>query len=585
MPGFVLVHGYTGSRRDLAPLADFLATRFGPGSVGTVALPGHDHDAAPPFDETECLQAIVAAVGQMAGRHDRLVLLGHSTGGTLCLAAVARKWVRPDLLVLAATPHRVDGTALARWESHRGSRPAVMLGDVARLVRHINQMAAAPAPRKIPVLLIQGSDDPLVPKENADAWARQGFSAVRRLTVPGAGHDLFSTPGGSAPADWILRQAEDFLRPGDGTQDALAERLALLEGLALQRFFQANPLAGRHLLCSPAARQALENGAPNLSAEAPEPIQLNIEVTSRCNLGCLHCARTRHERPAAEMDPALFEYLLDLLPNAYRVVLAGLGEPTLHPRLPDLVAACARRGRLVHLVTNATVLSTDLCLRLIEAGLGAFTFSLDAVDPSIAAVVRPGVAVDRSLENIRACVPPAAAAGLATAVFTAVSRRTVAHLPRLAEAVADLGVQAWMLTDLNFDWNQRQSLNQTLDPAARTAIRQALRTAFARRLPVLGVHGLEALAMSRHFREFLLYPPERLAARSPARTHCRSPWQTLPVDVAGHASVCDCHPAALLGNLQDVPLGEIWNGRRMQAWRRQMLSATPPEACRGCPRF
>lgn len=59
------------------------------------------------------------------------------------------------------------------------------------------------------------------------------------------------------------------------------------------------------------------------------------------------------------MAEALFHYLLDLLPNAYRVVLDGLGEPTLHPRLPDLVAGADRKRR-VGLVTNATRLTPRL---------------------------------------------------------------------------------------------------------------------------------------------------------------------------------------------------------------------------------
>jgi len=142
-----------------------------------------------------------------------------------------------------------------------------------------------------------------------------------------------------------------------------------------------------------------------------------------------------------------------------------------------------------------------------------------------------------------------------------------------------------MLTDLNFDWNQPHSLNGTMEATGRAAIRQALRTAFARQLPVLGVQGLEALALAQNYRKYLLYPPESLAARSATRAHCFSPWQTLPVDVAGHVSVCDCNPERMIGNLKEMPFGEIWNGPAMGAWRRRMLSAAPPEACRACPRL
>jgi MoaA/NifB/PqqE/SkfB family radical SAM enzyme/alpha-beta hydrolase superfamily lysophospholipase len=586
MPGFVLVHGYTGSPMDLLPLADLLAARFGRQALCSLSLPGHATDAPPPFDEAAFIQSIAAAVEEMARRCDRIVLLGHSTGGTLALSAVAHAAMQPALLVLMAAPHYVDGAALTRWEQHRKARPPVALGQVARMVRHINRVGALPAPQNLPVLLVQGGADPLVPSQDAVAWAQQqGFQAVRALTIPGAGHDICAGPFGPVLADWIVRQVEDLLAPGDAEAEAAAERLAALEGHRLRHFFRINPSARRHLVRAPGGQQAL--GAPftPLADRAPDPIQLNIEVTTSCNLGCPHCARTQHARPAGEMDPAFFTYLLDLLPHAWRVVLAGLGEPTLNPCLPQLVAAAAGLGRLVHLVTNGTRLSADLCRSLVEAGLGAVTFSLDADDPSVAAGVRPGGRMERILANIRAVTRMAAANGMATAVFTAVSRHTVAHLPQLADLVAGLGVQAWMLTDLNFGWNQPHSLNRTLEATGRAAIRQALRTAFARQLPVLGIQGLEALALPRHYRKYLLYPPERLAARSQARVHCLSPWQTLPVDVAGNVSVCDCHPQSIIGNLKAMPFGQIWNGPAMGAWRRQMLSASPPEACLVCPRF
>jgi MoaA/NifB/PqqE/SkfB family radical SAM enzyme/alpha-beta hydrolase superfamily lysophospholipase len=589
MPGFVLVHGYTGSPRDLAPLADRLAARFGRQAVRNVCLPGHGpghaKDAPPPFDEAAFIQSIAAAAEAMARREGRIVLVGHSTGGTLALASITQGVIQPALLVLMAAPHHVDGAALVRWERHRAGRPAIALGDVARMVGHINQMGSLPALPNMPALLIQGDQDPLVPPKDGVAWGRHGFEPVRRLTVPQADHDLFNGPSGPAMADWIVRQTDDLLHSGDAAAEAAAERLAALEGPRLQRFFQANPLSRRHLVRSPAAQQALDAPATPLSDTAPDPIQLNIEATTCCNLECPHCARTRQDRPARQMDPALFAYLIDLLPNAWRVVLAGLGEPTMHSRLPELVAAAADRGRQVNLVTNGTLLSADLCRGLVAAGLGAVTFSLDAADPAVAAETRPGGRMDRILENIRACAQLAAENGMATAVFTAVSTRNVAHLPQLAATVAGLGVQAWMLSDLNFHWNQSHSVHHTLDAAGRGAIRQALRTAFARQLPVLGLQGLEAFALAQHYRKYLLYPPERLAARSPIRTHCVSPWQTLPVDVAGHVSVCDCTPDHVVGNLCDMPFCEIWNGPRMRAWRRQMLSATPPEACRACPRF
>lgn len=584
-PGFVLVHGYSGSPRDLAPLADHLAARYGPEAVLAVRLPGHGTGSSPAYDREGFMQAVASGTEAMRRRKRRPVLVGHSTGGILALDFARHHPGRTALLILAATPHGLDGNALSRWERHRAGQSVIALGNVARLVSHVNNVVAAPPPQGVPVCIVQGACDNLVPSSDAAAWKRHGFSGSPAiLNLPGAGHPIFIEPCGPAAADWIARQAEDLTGGGE-EDDPDASRLAALEGSRLNDFFTRTPQARRHVARSPGAGRALGKSVPPLPLKVPDPIQLNIEITTRCNLDCPHCARSVHRRKAASMDENLFQYLLDLSPNAYRVVLAGLGEPTLHPRLPSLVADAAGRGKRVSLVTNAMCLTPDLSRALVEAGIASVAFSLDAVCPEVLSVARPGSRADRILDHIRDFTGMAAPNGIDTAVFTAVSTDTVHHLPELATAVTSLGVQAWMLTDLNFHWNQPRALAGGTDSGTVAVIRQALRIAFSRQLPVLGVHGLEEFALDRRHRHFLLHPASQLARRNTRHAACLSPWQTLPVDVAGNVTRCDCQPQTAIGNLRRHSFSDIWNGAAMQDWRRRIISNSPPEACRCCPRF
>ena len=585
-PGFVLVHGYSGSPRDLAPLADYLAGRHGSEAVLAVILPGHEAADAPPYDRDRFVKAVAAGAEAMRNRGRHLVLVGFSTGGILSLDFALQNPQEAELLVLAATPHGLDGTALQRWERHRAGQPAIALGDVARMVSHANRIAAAPPPAGLPACIVQGARDTLVLPSDAEDWKRQGFSGeTATLLLPKARHPIFTEPGAAAAADWIARQTEDLLSTTTEEDHKDACRLAAMEGPRLQEFFSRTPRARRHVVQSPGAGRALERSRTPLPLSAPDPIQLNIEITTRCNLGCPHCARSVHRRAEEMMDENLFHHLLDLCPNAYRVVLAGLGEPTLHPRLSALVKAAATRGRRVGLVTNATLLDVHLSRALVQAGVAAVTFSLDAVHPDVLPTTRPGSDIDRILDNIRGFTEMAASAGIATAVFSAVSAGTVHHLPELSAVVSSLGVEAWMLTDLNFDWNSPRSLAKAQNPAFEQTVRQAVRVAFARQLPVLHVHGLEEFALARRYRHFLLHPPAQLNRRNPLHAACLSPWQTMPIDVAGTVTPCDCQPQAGIGNLRHQPFSEIWNGAAMQDFRGQMISDTPPSACRGCPRF
>ena len=279
-----------------------------------------------------------------------------------------------------------------------------------------------------------------------------------------------------------------------------------------------------------------------------------------------------------------FEYLLDLLPNTYRIVFVGLGEPTLHPRVADFVALAAQRGHHVGMVTNATRMEANLSRQLIDAGLRSLTFSLDAVDPDLTGWIRGGTDLNRIVHNIYNFMG-LAGDRLQTAVFTAVSVRNAHHLRDVAGTIADFGVNAWMLSDMNFHSNREISLWKNWDEALGEAIGNALKLSYSCNLPVLSVRGLEVLGMGSNYRDYLITAPAALGRRSAVHQDCLSPWQTLPVDVDGNVTVCDCQPDRIIGNLYEKGFSKIWNGAAMRGQRRSMRSEKPLTACRICPRF
>jgi radical SAM protein with 4Fe4S-binding SPASM domain len=203
--------------------------------------------------------------------------------------------------------------------------------------------------------------------------------------------------------------------------------------------------------------------------------------------------------------------------------------------------------------------------------------------------VRRGTHLPTVLEHLRAFLEARARAGLAgrvgVAVFTALAADTAGELAGIADAVAPLGVDALMVTDLNFPGNQSRSLHRALSPEGAAALDGVLRGALVRGLPVLSVHALEELGLPDRFRELLVLRGARLAERSPRHTHCRSPWQALPVAPDGTVTLCDCQPGVRLGNLLREPFSALWNGAAMRAHRRRMASDTPPPACASCPRY
>jgi radical SAM protein with 4Fe4S-binding SPASM domain len=282
-----------------------------------------------------------------------------------------------------------------------------------------------------------------------------------------------------------------------------------------------------------------------------------------------------------------FRRVLSHLPHASRIVLVGLGEPLQHPDLIEFIRLAVADGRRVGLVTNAMLLDTEMAQALCASGLASITFSLDAIDQATATRVRRGSDIEQISANIRTLMEERKrqATRLSTSVFTALSSDTIDEFGAIVDFVADHEVDAIMVTDLNFASNQSRSVRNVFSPTHAGTVRKALKRALARGLPVLSVKGLEAFALDKQFMDYLLLRGEQLVSRSGRREHCASPWQSIPVNVEGNLSLCDCQPSEIIGNIHREPLSTWWNGPAMTEHRRRMLSDNPPEACRVCPRF
>lgn len=74
------------------------------------------------------------------------------------------------------------------------------------------------------------------------------------------------------------------------------------------------------------------------------PFDLQIEVTTTCNLRCIMCYGTMPMPPARHLRFDAFQRVVDQIPNLYRVVPQGIGEPLLNPDLMAMVDYAARRG-------------------------------------------------------------------------------------------------------------------------------------------------------------------------------------------------------------------------------------------------
>jgi MoaA/NifB/PqqE/SkfB family radical SAM enzyme/dienelactone hydrolase len=515
----------------------------------------------------------------------KILLLGHSTGGILVLSFILEQSFVPELLVLAAVPKKIDSGYPARWQAHSRGKNQLPFCDLAGMVSLINTIGKQKFIMNFPCLLLHGSADKLVPVREVEAWKTAFSGPVRTVIIPGMDHRVFQSSDTDFATDCVVQAATDMNMPSPDLDDTAFDRLKKVEQ-DTEKFLAASPFSKPHLVQCPAGRRLTDvDFIPGPDA-CTKPVFANIEITTRCHAGCTFCARTRFNRPAEDMPADLFSRILDLLPHAYRITMVGLGEPLLHPRVTDFIAMAVAQGRRISLVTNGMNLTRSLSAELIKSGLSGITFSLDSIDQEIVSQLRSGTEVNRIISSIRCFKEIASGLGnVSVAIFCALSVKTVPHLKRFMETVSGLGVDAVMLTDLNFAHNHSHSLWRNADETSISAVNEAVLAAFSRQLPVLSIHGLEVFGLDFRYRDFLLTTPFQLFERRKIHKNCLSPWQTIPVGVRGMVTVCDCQPEHTAGDLLSQPFSEIWCGKVMSDQRKRMLSTNPPSECRCCPRF
>ena len=593
--GIIMVHGYRGMPTDWAPLVRLFVAQYGPQSIENICLPGHGVGRSPSFDETAFLTVVAAAIDKQRANGRRIILLGHSTGGSLILTQIAQRLADDpasldalQLLVLCSTPPRIDPSYVQRWASH------VVVGemtheDMGGFIATVNRLARRkPLRIPAPVLVVHGDADELVPVRDADQWLNgRLIAAQRQVRIAGAGHQLFLGEGAAIAVDVVVRAIQDAIQRCSSVHGYQVPRSLYDLMPGLEPFFAAWPDSERHVKNSPAGRHAVAQEFQFESKANSEPTLANIEITTRCNLGCPACARTQLKPRSGFMSKESFCQVLAHLPHASRIVLVGLGEPLMHPEVINFVKYAVADGRRVGLVTNGMLLNSEMAQALCEAGLAGITFSIDAVNQATADRVRVGSDMEKISDNIHTLTQVSRRLGikLGISVFTALRGETVNQFEEIVDFVADHELDALMVTDLNFVANKSKSVRSSYSSENARIFRKAIKRAIARRLPVLSVWGLEELALDVRYMDFLILRGDQLVQRANRRSHCDAPWQSIPVRVDGNLTLCDCQPSIVIGNIHRQPLTAWWNGPAMMDHRQRMLGEDPPEACLACPRF
>lgn len=354
---------------------------------------------------------------------------------------------------------------------------------------------------------------------------------------------------------------------------------------------------------------------------------VQVEVTTRCDAGCVYCPRTvfRDAWHDADMSMPLFRSVLKACAGARHLHLQGWGEPLLHPRYPEMLAAAAEAGFATGLTTSGTRLDAGMARMLVECGVGTVALSLAGVGARNDEI-RRGASTQGVLDAIMALREAKARAG---SVLPRVNlsymllRSDVDGPERLPELLRGTGVESVIVSTLDHVAEKGLAAEAFSDAsgAELAALQQRLRqVALAAqdvgidmvwRLPLPAGH--EAATAVPDPEEWLKpggAPPElwsmpeamlvMMAAREGSASCSENVGRSAVITVNGMVAPCAFSslppgigrthdPAAgavshrmLFGSIEDSTLSDVWSRPAYTGFRTAHAQGYPPPACAGC---
>ncbi|MDF1800083.1 MAG: radical SAM protein [Planctomycetota bacterium] len=300
------------------------------------------------------------------------------------------------------------------------------------------------------------------------------------------------------------------------------------------------------------------------------PRSANVEVTTACNLACPLCPTHIVPRASRTLGVELVQALLADAGGALKsVCLHVQGEPSLHPRLYDIVRLFGSYGVEVWFGTNGMLVEKQLD-ELFDSGLDGIAIDLDGVDAEDYGRYRKRGDFERVLGGLRALIAEKARRG-AVKPFVQVQMVMFSYnerrLPEVRELLDGLGADRVHLKrpayELDLEEGRRRGLE--LEPAVAERVESAA-NAFLEEVEADNTD----LAYSRRATglEGQLYRNRRLCPQLERAT----------VLSDGRVVACcmDALGTTTFGDLNEEPFDQIWRGlrhaRTVQAFLDRKLS-------------
>lgn len=319
-------------------------------------------------------------------------------------------------------------------------------------------------------------------------------------------------------------------------------------------------------------RRGLANvikGLANFGVQKPfvpgAPFQVVWNITSRCNLRCMHCYADAGGSDQYEMTTEEAKTCIDKLAEWGIVVLAfSGGEPLIRQDMLELARYASDQGIYAAIATNGVLLTTERCKALRGAGVEYLQISLDGARPKTHDAFRGIIGMfAKTVDEIRNAV----AEGFFVDVATTVTRLNLKEVPAIIDLCEDLGVNWSMLYNFvptgrgrfikenDLTPEERESLLKFLWNRSKGSRVDILSTApqFAR--VALQAEGMSCNVIPSHFSNNEL--PGQLRSMSDFIGGCGAGRFYVAMNANGDITPCVFFPL-VLGNIMKDDPEQLW---------------------------
>ncbi len=199
-----------------------------------------------------------------------------------------------------------------------------------------------------------------------------------------------------------------------------------------------------------------------LAIEFGIPIYAVFDVTSKCNLACIHCYASGQQE---ELPTTAVTRILDKLAYAgVGMVDFGGGEPLLRADIFDILAHSKHKGLYTSISTNGVLLDEFCARRLKELGIDHVCVSLDGATPETHDRIRNKKGTyEEAIRGIKHCRN----AGISTQISTVFMRSNIDELEDLTRLLKGLRVDGWYLYDFVPAGQGKELLQEVLSQEQR----------------------------------------------------------------------------------------------------------------------